>query len=64
LFLIPFAGMALGAAGDSALFVMARNANAERVLSGMSKFGGTVIKTNLTAEQQAELEEALSGKAA
>ena len=39
---------------------MARNANAERVLPEMAKFGGTVIKTNLTAEQQQALEEALS----
>jgi uncharacterized membrane protein len=46
--------------GGSALFVMARNANAERVLPEMAKFGGTVLKTNFTAEQQQALEEALS----
>jgi uncharacterized membrane protein len=46
--------------GGSALFVMARSANQERVLPEMAKFGGTVLKTNLTAEQQASLEEALS----
>lgn len=51
-------------AGGSALFVMARNANAERVLPEMAKFGGTVIKTNLTAEQQQALEEGLSHPAA
>jgi uncharacterized membrane protein len=50
-------------AGGSALFVMARNTNAERVLPEMAKFGGTVIRTNLTAEQQEALETALSGTA-
>ena len=48
------------APGGSALFVMARNTNAERVLPEMAKFGGTVIRTNLTSEQQKALEDALS----
>jgi uncharacterized membrane protein len=91
LFLVPIAGLALGAAtgalaghmsdygiddkwikevassiapGGSALFVMARGANQERVLPEMAKFGGTVIRTNLTSEQQQALEEALSLSAA
>ena len=91
LFLVPIAGLALGAAtgalaghmsdygiednwikevaasiqpGGSALFVMARNTNQERVLPEMAKFGGTVLKTNLTSEQQQALEEALSLSAA
>jgi uncharacterized membrane protein len=46
--------------GGSALFVMARNTNAERVLPEMATFGGTVIRTNLTSEQQQALEDALS----
>jgi len=50
--------------GGSALFVMARNTNQERVLPEMAKFGGTVIRTNLTTEQQQALEEALSPAAA
>ena len=45
--------------GGSALFVMARNTNQERVLPEMAKFGGTVIRTNLTSEQQQALESAL-----
>jgi uncharacterized membrane protein len=45
--------------GGSALFVMARDANQERVLPEMAKFGGTVLKTNLTDEQQQALEHAL-----
>ena len=91
LFLVPLAGMAVGAApapwpdispitasttsgsrrwpasippGGSALFVMARGTNQERVLPEMAKFGGTVLKTNLTSEQQQALESALAPSAA
>ena len=91
IFLVPIAGMAIGAAsgalvahfadigvddkwakevaaaippGGSALFVLARNAQNERVLPEMAKFGGQVLKTSLSAEKQAELEEALSLKPA
>jgi uncharacterized membrane protein len=49
--------------GGSALFVMARNTNQERVLPEMAKFGGTVLKTNLTPEQQQALDNALSASA-
>src|SRR4051812_23072518 len=45
--------------GGSALFVMARNTNQERVLPEMAKFGGTVLKTNLTTDQQQALADAL-----
>ena len=45
--------------GGSALFVMARKTKQERVLPEMAKFGGTVLKTNLTSEQQQALESAL-----
>jgi uncharacterized membrane protein len=50
--------------GGSALFVMARDTNQERVLPEMAKFGGTVLKTNLTSEQQQALENALAPAAA
>jgi uncharacterized membrane protein len=50
--------------GGSGLFVMARNTNQERVLPEMAKFGGTVIRTNLTTEQQQALENALAASAA
>jgi uncharacterized membrane protein len=50
--------------GGSGLFVMARNTNTERVLPEMAKFGGTVIRTNLTTEQQQALEDALAASAA
>jgi uncharacterized membrane protein len=39
---------------------MARNTDQERMLPEMATFGGTVIRTNLTAEQQQALEDALS----
>jgi len=51
-------------ANGSALFVLARNSQNERVLPEMAKFGGKVIKTSLTEEQQGALEDALSGQAA
>jgi uncharacterized membrane protein len=51
-------------AGGSALFVMARDANQERVLPEMAKLGGTVLKTNLTSTQQQALDDALSSAAA
>jgi uncharacterized membrane protein len=47
-------------AGGSGLFVMVRDTVAERVLPEMAKFGGTVIRTNLSAEQEQALKEALS----
>jgi uncharacterized membrane protein len=34
----------------SALLVLARNANAERALPEMAKFGGTLIKTDLSVQ--------------
>jgi len=51
-------------AGGSALFVLARNAQNERVLPEMAKFGGKVLKTSLSPEKQQALEEALSVTAA
>jgi uncharacterized membrane protein len=50
--------------GGSALFVMARNTDQEQVFPEMAKFGGTVIRTNLSTEQQQALEEALAPSAA
>jgi uncharacterized membrane protein len=44
----------------SALFVMVRHANAERVLPEMAKLGGRVKRTSLTSKQQQALEAALT----
>ena len=51
-------------AGGSALFVKAHDTKADRVLPEMAKFGGTVIRTNLSQEQEAALTEAIAGKPA
>jgi uncharacterized membrane protein len=90
IFLVPLAGMAIGAVsgalaghlavygiddrwikdaasaiplGGSALFVMARSTNQERVLPEMAKFEGRVLRTNLTSKQQQALENALLASA-
>jgi uncharacterized membrane protein len=46
--------------GTSALFVLVRKAQPDRVLPEMSQFGGTVLHTSLSNEQEAKLREALS----
>ena len=51
-------------AGGSALFVKVHDTKADRVLPEMAKFGGTVIRTNLSQEQEAALTEAIAGKPA
>jgi uncharacterized membrane protein len=45
------------------LFVLARRGSAERVMPEMARFGGRVIKSKLTNEQQKALEIALSAGA-
>lgn len=45
--------------GQAALCVLVRKVTADKVLPAMAQFGGTVLRTNLTAEQEAKLREAL-----
>ncbi len=45
--------------GQAALCVMVRKVTADKVLPAMAQFGGTVLRTNLTAEQETKLQEAL-----
>ena len=45
----------------SALFVLVRKAQPEKVLSEMSSFRGRVIRSSLSPEQERRLQEALSG---
>ena len=45
--------------GQAALCVMVRKVTADKVLPAMAAFGGTVLRTNLTAEQEAKLQAAL-----
>lgn len=50
--------------GTSALFVLVRKVNPEKVLPELTKYHGTVLRTSLTADQERRLREALSGAGA
>ena len=45
--------------GQAALCVLVRKVTADKVLPVMARFGGTVLRTNLTTEQEAKLRAAL-----
>ena len=45
--------------GQAALCVLVRKVTADKVLPAMAAFGGKVLHTNLTTEQEAKLQEAL-----
>jgi uncharacterized membrane protein len=45
--------------GQAALCVLVRTVTADKVLPAMAPFGGTVLRTNLSDEQEARLREAL-----
>jgi uncharacterized membrane protein len=47
--------------GTSALFLIVEQMTADKALEGLSKFGGTVLKTSLSKEAEAELQDALHG---
>lgn len=44
---------------QAALCVLVRKVTADKVLPAMAAFGGTVLRTNLTTEQETKLREAL-----
>jgi uncharacterized membrane protein len=50
--------------GTSALFMIVEQMTTDKALEALSKFGGTVIKTSLSAEQEAEIQAALHGETA
>ena len=50
--------------GTSCLFLMVEKVTPDKAVEAMSKFGGTVLKTSLSKEGEAELQEALHGGAA
>jgi len=50
--------------GTSALFMIVEQMTTDKALEGLSKFGGTVLKTSLSAEDEAELQKALHGDGA
>ena len=47
------------APGSSALFVLVRRATPDKVLPELRPFGGTVLRTSLSNEQEARLRQAL-----
>ncbi len=49
--------------GTSCLFLMVEKVTPDKAIEAMSKFGGTVLKTSLSKEGEAELQEALHGGA-
>jgi uncharacterized membrane protein len=48
--------------GTSALFMIVEQMTTDKALEALGKFGGTVIKTSLSAEQEAEIQAALHGE--
>lgn len=46
--------------GHSALFVLVRKSTPDKVLEELKQFKGTVLKTSLTADKEAELQKALT----
>lgn len=47
--------------GSSAIFVLIRSVTADKVLPEIQPFGGTVLRTSLSNEQEARLQKALEG---
>ena len=47
--------------GTSALFMVLEKVTPDKAVEAMSKYGGTVLKTSLSKEGEAELQEALNG---
>jgi len=47
--------------GTSALFLMVEKVTPDKAVEAMSKYGGTVLKTSLSKEGEAELQDALHG---
>jgi uncharacterized membrane protein len=47
--------------GTSALFLIVERVTPDRAVAALSKFGGTVLKSSLSEEAEAELQEALHG---
>lgn len=50
--------------GTSALFLIVEQMTTDKATEGLSHFGGEVIKTSLSKEDEAELQEALHGTGA
>lgn len=48
--------------GTSALFLIVEKVTPDKAIEAMSRFGGTVLKSSLSKEQEAELQAALHGE--
>ena len=48
--------------GTSALFLVVEKVTPDKAIAAMSKFGGTVLKTSLSQDTEAALQEALHGE--
>lgn len=49
--------------GTSALFLIIERATPDKAVAALSKFGGTVLKSSLSEEDEKQLQTALAGKA-
>jgi uncharacterized membrane protein len=47
--------------GTSALFLMVEKVTPDKAVEGLSKYGGTVLKTSLSRQGESELQNALHG---
>jgi uncharacterized membrane protein len=47
--------------GTSALFLMVEKVTPDKAVDALSKYGGTVLKTSLSKDDEKELQEALHG---
>ena len=50
--------------GTSCLFLMLEKVTPDKAVEGLSKYGGTVLKTSLSREGESELQDALHGRTA
>ena len=50
--------------GSSALFLVVEKVTPDRAVEALSQYGGTVLKSSLSKDQEAELQEALHGSTA
>ena len=50
--------------GTSALFMIVERAGADRAIAALSRFGGTVLRSSLSEEDERALQEALHGRVA
>jgi len=49
--------------GTSALFLVVEKVTPDKAVEALSKFGGTVLKSSLSKDAEAELQDALHGEA-